>query len=82
MYAGYLHAYVLAINIWGGKLEAQLARFQSYDPLLIHDIFMKHLYRLRMRADNVFILSVCLSVQAITFECLDVETSFWYGGTS
>ena len=36
-----------------------------------------------MREGNVFILSVCLSVsvRAITFECLDTETSFlvwWY----
>ena len=32
---------------------------------------------------NVFILSVCVcvSVQAISFECLDIETSFWYGDT-
>ena len=42
-------------------------------------------YRPRMRKGNVFILSVSVcvfvSVQAITFECLDIETSFlvqWY----
>ena len=45
-----------------------------------------YLYCLRMREGNVFILSVCLlcvclSVQVITFECLDIETSFWYGDT-
>ena len=37
-------------------------------------------YRPRMREGNVFILyvclSVCVSVWAITFECLDIETSF------
>ena len=34
-----------------------------------------------MREGNVFILSVfvsvCLSVQAITFECLNIEASFF-----
>ena len=35
-----------------------------------------HYYWPLMREGNVFILSVCLSVQAITFECLDIETSF------
>ena len=45
-------------------------------------------YRPHMREGNVFILSmcvcvsICVSVQAITFECLDKETSFWYGDTS
>ena len=40
-----------------------------------------HYYRTRMREGNVFILSACQSVRAITFECLDIETSFlvwWY----
>ena len=27
-------------------------------------------------------LFVYVSVRIITFECLDIETSFWYGGTS
>ena len=47
-------------------------------PVTIHN-------RPRMREGNVFILSVrlsiCLSVQAITFECFDIETWFlvwWY----
>ena len=35
-----------------------------------------HYWRPRLREGNVFTLSVCLSVQAITFECLDKETSF------
>ena len=42
-------------------------------------------YHPRMRVGNVFghvCLSVFLSVQAITFEPLDIETYFWYGGTS
>ena len=30
-----------------------------------------------MQEGNVFILSVCLSVQAKTFENLDIETSFF-----
>ena len=39
-------------------------------------------YRPRMREGNVFILSVCcvsvcVSARVITFECLDIETSFW-----
>ena len=55
----------------------------------------EYFYRLRIWESNVFILSVCqslcvcvcvcvcvcASVQAITFECLDTETSFlvwWY----
>ena len=38
-------------------------------------------YHPRMRVGNVF-GHVCLSVQAITFEPLDIETSFWYAGTS
>ena len=29
------------------------------------------------QSKNVFILSVCVPVQAITFECLDMETSFF-----
>ena len=42
------------------------------------DIWLKFalfFYRPRMWEGNVFILSVCLSVQAITFECLDIENS-------
>ena len=35
-----------------------------------------YFYRPRMREGDVFILSVCLSVPAIAFECLDIETSF------
>ena len=41
-------------------------------------------YRPCLREGNVLVLSVylsvCLSVRAIIFECLDVETSFWYVG--
>ena len=36
----------------------------------------KNHYRPRVQEGNVFILSVCLSVQAIAFECHDIETSF------
>ena len=43
-------------------------------------------YRAHMQEGNVFILSGCLSVWvsvwAIIFECLDIETSFLYDGTS
>ena len=50
-------------------------------------MFCTHFYRPRMQEGNVFTLpvcvclSVCLSIQAITFECPDKETSFlvwWY----
>ena len=34
-----------------------------------------HLYHPRMRVGNVFCLSVCLSIQAITFEPFHIETS-------
>ena len=33
-------------------------------------------YHPYMWEGNVFILSVCLSIQAITFECLNIETSY------
>ena len=49
--------------------------------ILIEQEYHKKCYhRPRMREGNVFILSVCLSVWAITFECFDIETSFmvWY----
>ena len=52
--------------------------------------FTKRFYHPRMRVSNVFkiisvwavSLSVFLSVQAGNFWTLDIETSFWYAGTS
>ena len=41
-------------------------------------------YHPRMRVGNVFshvCLSVCLSVQAITFELYYIDISFWYAST-
>ena len=55
--------------------------------MIIHTVVSRYKdtsYRPRMQEGNVFILSVCLcvclSIQAITFECLDIETLFlvWY----
>ena len=38
-------------------------------------IFIMDYYLPRMREGNVFILSIYASVRAITFECLEIETS-------
>ena len=46
----------------------------------MHLYAIKAYYNPRMREGNVFVLSVrlsvCVSVQAITFEYLDIESSF------
>ena len=40
-------------------------------------LLARNIYRPRMREGNVFILSVYLSVRAITFEYLEIESSFF-----
>ena len=53
-------------------------RYASYWNAFLYITFECH-YHPRMRVGNVFshvCLSVCLSVQAITFESLNIETSF------
>ena len=55
-------------------------RFETSHSESHLDSLTMDFYRPRMWEGNVFILSVCLSVcvsvQAITFACLDIETSF------
>ena len=72
-----LYKYMHFILLYGVNRNSRLCapqqlRFPFYHP--------------RMWEGNVFILSVylyvCLSVWTITFECLDIEILFWYGGTT
>ena len=53
---------------------AELGEKFGSKSLYPKDVF----YRPCMREGNVFILCVCVcvSVQTITFECLEIETSF------
>ena len=68
----------IEINIESGTVDPMRVSFNFSWAEIIY-------YHPRMRVGNVFghvCLSVFLSVQAITFEPLDIETYFWYGGTS
>ena len=70
--------YSSEINIESGTVDPMRVSFNFSWAEIIY-------YHPRMRVGNVFghvCLSVFLSVQAITFEPLDIETYFWYGGTS
>ena len=66
--------------------ELVASEIQTKSPLLTKKSFTScgcsiFCYHPRMREGNVFILSVyvsvCMSVRAKTFECLDIEASFF-----
>ena len=71
--------YQYKLNLIKGCSTTTLLVFPLRNYYSLDDFIVSYNYHPRMRVGNVFghvCVSVCLSVQAITFESLDIETSF------